>query len=169
MRLPALFAVVWAVSAGCQKHDVAANRPIGPSPLLQMDPDRLYILVHLKGLMDRDCGYYYADPTDPRYVRVAETCARWERESLDWLRANGAPDVQPEHLRSKAFWSWHQQKQEGIERCLQAAVHTADPEEAARAKQACGPIVLLDYVEIHGKEVDFNQLGIVPPKREAGQ
>jgi hypothetical protein len=164
------FALVFALAAACHRAEVAASRPVGPSPLLAMDPDRLWILVHLKGLANADCGYYYADPTDARYLRIAENCGRWERESLEWLRANGAPDVKPEHLRSKAFWTWYREKLEGLERCLHAADQITNASEAEHAKQACGPTILGDYIEVNGKPVEnLRELGIVPPKREAGE
>src|SRR5262245_37713 len=91
----------------------APQAAAGPSPLLAMEPDRLWILLQAAQVNPR-CRQYYAEPTDPRVVGLAVNCAMFERNALDWLHANGVTDALAEHLRDAAFWRWYVARADAI-------------------------------------------------------
>jgi hypothetical protein len=132
-----------------------------------MDKDRLYIILVAASMNDQ-CGKYYAEPSDPRYSGLAPNCDRWERRTMDWLRANGVPQIEPEHLRERAFWTWYQQTLDAHKQC-QEAVRIANPPGTPGGRYAeefskCDPYGRATRVE----KLSLEQLGIQRPKEDPG-
>jgi hypothetical protein len=164
---------LWAVALACAllacertepdaATDVAQARLEEPSPLLAMDPDRLYMILHFSNAAISECGSYYETPEDPRYARFADICARKELELVDWLRANGVENIKPEHIRQKAFWEWRRAKYAEIVECrkrIRASAKT--PSEMILAPAQCDPVGRLPDNELGMP--DMNAAGIRKP------
>jgi hypothetical protein len=122
---------------------------VGPSPLLQMDEDRLWILIWARGDMNPGCGKFYAQPDDPRYSDQRLGCERWERSAFEVLQANGGEGLELAHLRHSAFWDWYYEKAQAIARCTAASLRTPDSATAAGLERrlSCDPYRRLTQLE----------------------
>jgi hypothetical protein len=131
------------------------------SPLLSMDSDRLWILLQAAKVNPR-CRELYAGSTDPRITGLAEKCAATERRVLAWLQANGAGEVEAEHLREAAFWSWYLNRVAQIQKCRSEARAMPSVATSARmtAEASCDPYERLIGVEKRG----LADVGIVEPR-----
>jgi hypothetical protein len=92
-------------------------RRVGPSPLAGADPERIHAILYFSQAYLPECGRYFASPTDPRYVQFGLKCEANELNMVDWLRANGFPTVQPEHLRAAEFWESRARLEKQIDAC----------------------------------------------------
>ena len=138
-----LFAVI-CVLAGCSKE--APPGATSPSPLLTADRDRLWILLRASPVGDgRACDDYYLNPDDPRYQGRAQQCDFWTRHFADFLRINGFPMIEHQHLKEPAYWQWYVEKRGLISHCIKAvgtlSVTATGHEmaEHARLKHECDP------------------------------
>jgi hypothetical protein len=120
-----------------------------PSPLLSMDPERLWILLWAREDMDPSCGKFYESPEDPRYSDRRGRCERWELNATEMLRANGVADVRVEHLREEAFWRWYGAVGEQIAQCSADALRSNELPASSRqtASMSCDPYRKLTQVE----------------------
>jgi len=117
-------------------------RQVGPSPLVGADAERIYSVLHFTQAYDPRCQNYFAAPTDPRYVQIGLKCEGNVLDMTDWLRVNGFPTLEPEHVKADAFW----EQQAGVYRemalCRRAVGARTDLSAAKSflAKVACDPI-----------------------------
>jgi len=141
MRRALLIVLVCLAASACGPPPAAI-----PSPLIDFDRDRLWVLLRASRVGDgRLCANYYLAREDPRYTLRASECDNWSRDFADYLRLNGLPTVAPAHLQTPAYWSWYRQTRDRIGACKKAVGYLApdatgaDRAEHTRQKNACDP------------------------------
>jgi len=137
--------VLAASAAACDAPLEAAlgvpARNVGPSPLVGVDPERIYTILHFSDAYVSECRRYFEAPTDPRYVQMGLQCEGNELTMVDWLRVNGFPSVQPEHLREREFWESQTGLRERIGACRRAAFEGPGIYlDVSKRADACDPI-----------------------------
>lgn len=145
MKSAILFVVAFLVlMTGCA--DETANEASLPSPLLTADSDRLWILARASRAGDgRKCKDLYLNPDDPRYQGLEQQCDSWTRDYADYLRINGFPTIEYQHLKEAVYWQWYLDKRQQISDCLTSvgnlSLTARGPERAehARRRNECDP------------------------------
>lgn len=98
-----------------------SDEPASPSPLIEGDSDRLWILARASRVGDgKECKELYSQPDDPRYQEKSKSCDGWSRHYADYLRVNGFPTVEYQHLMDPAYWRWYLAKRQQISDCKEA-------------------------------------------------
>ena len=117
-----------------------------PSPLIDFDRDRLWVLLRASRVGDgRLCTDYYLAREDPRYTPRASECDNWTHDFADYLRLNGLPTVAPAHLQTPAYWSWYRQTRDRIGTCKKDVGYLAPDASGAQQlehtqqRNACDP------------------------------
>jgi hypothetical protein len=136
--------MVVALMAACgEETPIAAT---SPSPLLSAKPDQLWILARASRVGDgRKCRDLYLHPDDPRYQGLGTECDFWARNYADYLRLNGFPEVEVQHLKDPAYWQWYSDTRAGIQDCrnrlgvLSVEANVAAREEHYRQRNQCDP------------------------------
>ena len=143
MRRTRLIVLVCLAASACGPPPAPI---VSPSPLIDFDRDRLWVLLRASRVGDgRLCADYYLARTDSRYTPRAAQCDNWSRDFADYLRLNGLPTVEPAHLQTPAYWSWYRQTRDRIGTCkkdvgyLAPDATGADRAEHTRQKNACDP------------------------------
>lgn len=117
--------------AGCGESAEDNNVSIPPSPLIDADKDRLWIVMNAGPGIRLFCENYYASPEDPRYAGNEAKCTVWELDSVDHLKINGFADIRVEHMRDPALFTWWREYQNGIHQCMNGKV--------GKAQRYCDP------------------------------
>ncbi len=131
MRRTRLIVLVCLAASACGPPPAAI---VSPSPLIDFDRDRLWVLLRASRVGDgRLCADYYLARTDSRYTPRAARCDNWSRDFADYLRLNGLPTVEPAHLQTPAYWSWYRQTRDRIGACKKDVGYLAP--DASGAKQ----------------------------------
>ncbi|RLA54430.1 MAG: hypothetical protein DRR42_01690 [Gammaproteobacteria bacterium] len=126
--------------------DEPAVEATSSSPLLGADPDRLWILARASRVGDgKRCRDLYLAPEDPRYQELVKRCDSWTRDYADYLRINGFPTIEHQHLKDPAYWNWYIDKRQSQLDCVSAlgtpavTVRGAAREGHRRHKNECDP------------------------------
>ncbi len=126
--------------------DEPAIEASSPSPLVNADSDRLWILSRASRVGDaRKCADLYLKPDDPRYQGLTPQCDFWTRDYADYLRLNGFPTIEYAHLQDRVYWEWYLDKRQQISACLTAignlSLTARGPERAdhSRRRNECDP------------------------------
>jgi hypothetical protein len=163
MRRRAALVLAVAALGGCDEPvravTAAPPREVGPSPLVGADPDRLRVILYFANYVG-GCGEYFKTPTDPRYIDRGLRCEGASLDQVDWLRANGFPTVQVEHVRAPEFFESQRAMDAQIVRCREAAL-APDGSAAWNQARLCDPVVRLAERE-HVTRPEF--AGIVAPR-----
>lgn len=123
------------------------------------DSDRLWVLVAAGGIEPNRCRDYYRGDDEALRNALRDECKRWEQEVVKYLRLNGLPTLEPEHLAEPYYIDWFYAKAEAITACRKGL--PVNPGEGRRRRNACDP----------WDEIRFNQrktpaeAGIVFPPR----
>ena len=148
-----------AIAIGCAEEDVASPRSVGPSPLPAFDSDRLWILLNANGMADVRCKDYYRGEAALRDA-LRGRCTQWEKDIVAYLRLNGLPTLEVEHMREPYFYDWYLAKSEAISDCVSQIPPTSS--ENLRKRNACNPWEDVAF----NKKLSSEKLGIVFPPRE---
>ena len=148
MRRAVCMALLAGLLLACGDGPGGDAAGVGPSPLLAMDGDRLWVLLQAARVNPR-CRGYYADPADSRVAGLGPSCAASEESALAWLHANGVPTAQAGHLREAAIWEWYVGKAQEIAACRKAAreVETGTTLARMTAEASCDPYERITSVE----------------------
>ena len=112
--------------AGCQEDDSTSDADSNkndaeavsvPSPLIDTDRDRLWIVLSEGPGVVMPCKAYYESPSDPRHAGREEQCTVWELDVVDHLKINGFPSIEVAHVRDPALFDWWQQYWKDIRAC----------------------------------------------------
>ena len=132
------------LAAACSEEP--ADSASSPSPLLTADSDRLWILLRASRVGDgRVCKELYLQADDPRYQGRIQQCDFWTRDYADYLRINGFPTIEHQHLKEPAYWKWYLDKRGAISDCKTAIGNvclratSAESAEHTRRRRACDP------------------------------
>ena len=130
--------------AACSNE--SGNEASSPSPLLTADSDHLWILARASRVGDgRKCKDLYLNSDDPRYQGLEEQCDFWSRHYADYLRINGFPTIEQQHLKEPVYWQWYLNKRRTQLDCVNAlgipavTVRGAEREAHRRRKNECDP------------------------------
>lgn len=117
-----------------------------PSPLLTADSDRLWILLRASRVGNGvKCSEFFQHPEDPRYKGLRSSCDVWTRNVADYLRVNGFPTVEYQHLQQRAYWQWFDHTRNTIQDCRNRLGVLPVPssiewrEEHYRSRNECDP------------------------------
>ena len=164
MKGTVLVAISIAVLSGCAEE--TPSDATFASPLLTADRDRLWILLRASRLGDgRDCQQHYLKPDDPRYQELEQKCDFWTRNFADYLRLNGFPSIERQHLQQTAYWQWYVAKRAAIQACrnalgvLSIPSTAEDRKEHYRHRNQCDPF----DDAINNKKMTLTELGIQYP------
>jgi hypothetical protein len=106
------------------------------------DPDRLRLIVFFSNAFLPQCENYFKAPTDPRYIGLGMSCEGASLELVDWLRANGFPSAEPEHVHAAEFFEAQGAMDAQIVACREAAQARGGP-DADQQMRRCDPVVRL--------------------------
>jgi hypothetical protein len=112
-----------------------------PSPISDADAERVFQILSLANVYNERCGLYFGAPSDPRYAGGERQCEELALYHVDWLRANGFPSVQLEHVRGREFWAGQAKVQEEMRRCEEVIeAGPGDRMEKLRKQNECDPL-----------------------------
>lgn len=143
------------------------NEASSPSPLLTADSDRLWILARASRVGDgRQCKDLYLNSGDTRYRGLEQQCDFWSRDYADYLRINGFPTIDHQHLTDPSYWQWYIDKRSHVQTCrnslgvLPVQSPIAERGEHYRQRNKCDPY---DDAVINQKQSLADDLGIRYP------
>lgn len=148
--------VMLTVACGDGAQPVDARRDVGPSPLKTFDGDRLWILLEAIGMANVVCGEYY-DGDDATRAALQGKCGDREKRLIAFLRLNGMPTLEPEHLRD-GYIAWFRAKNESVHACMKAV--PVPPLDNIEKRRSCDP---WEDATVNRKETT-ESLGIIFPK-----
>lgn len=98
-----------------------SDEPASASPLIAGDSDRLWILARAARVGDgKECKELYLEPEDRRHQGRSQHCDFWARDYADYLRLNGFPTVEYQHLTDPTYWRWYLAKRKQVSDCKEA-------------------------------------------------
>jgi len=150
---------VTLLMSGCGDGPAVGGGSVRLSPLPAFDKDRLWILLHSRSDANLICQEYYRGD-DATRVALKGKCGEHESSLVAFLRVNGLPTLEPEHLRDGYYMDWLAQKIESIYQCKMAIA--VPPLENLEKRRACDP-----WEDALGnRRATVESLGIVFPPQQ---
>jgi len=146
VRLARLIVAAALLASGCATEK--PEPPLLPSPLVEFDKDRLWVLAKAARFGDgKSCGDFYlgevAEGTS-RHFELEGQCDEWAAMFAEYLRANGLPTAEAAHLQGEWYWTWF----DGMRTAIAACKRQHSPPDRGGSwseyrynKNACDPFV----------------------------
>jgi len=152
-------AVLLASACGDGPAVGVGARSVGPSPLPTFDQDRLWILLHARGDANMICREYYRGDAATREALKGK-CGEHETSLVAYLRLNGLPTLEPEHLRDGYYMNWVSERIKSIYACQMSI--PVPPLDNLEKQRACDPWA---EATVNRRET-IQSLGIVFPPQQ---